>query len=364
MDGSDGVQARRTASGSPLGELFDHGVDALATSLIAGLSMAATGYGLRHPLSVWALLSSQVAFYVSNLTLLHTGTQEFQDIDCQEVQVVVQVLLCVRWLAPSLIDHRITIPPMIAQGLHEYFGDVSGGGDPAAGVGGGDGSSFLYISSCILLPCLASMSWNIIRGVYLISRHYNRGAPHGGGREGEPRGEPWKEGGGKEGQGMNGLRSQATTIALHMSLSLAAYCQARSIAHSETRGETHGEGGYGGGSNVLLVYFIVSTYAFGDLMNHALVTRVGQMPFPSWFSNRGVWLLAGYYLSIAWGMHQVACLKWIVALAAFIVHTQYSAMMGFAIAGCLGVKIFKINYKGQSQPAAEKDLTTGLPSPV
>ena len=69
MDGSDGVQARRTKSGSPLGELFDHGVDALATSLIVGLSMAVTGYGLRHPLSLWALLSSQVVLHRSRAFL-------------------------------------------------------------------------------------------------------------------------------------------------------------------------------------------------------------------------------------------------------------------------------------------------------
>ena len=34
LDGIDGKQARRTGSSSPLGEMFDHGLDAWATSLL------------------------------------------------------------------------------------------------------------------------------------------------------------------------------------------------------------------------------------------------------------------------------------------------------------------------------------------
>merc|ERR1711935_283637 len=46
LDGSDGKQARRTKSGSPLGELFDHGVDALVTTIIASFALEMMGIGL------------------------------------------------------------------------------------------------------------------------------------------------------------------------------------------------------------------------------------------------------------------------------------------------------------------------------
>ena len=132
------------------------------------------------------------------------------------------------------------------------------------------------------------------------------------------------------------------------------------------------------GSNALLVYFIVSTYAFGDLMNHALVsrprsrprerssrkcrspcilckvTRVGQTPFPTFYSNRGAWLLIIFYVAITAGA-EWAFLKWVVAALAFATHTQYSAMMGSAIAGCLGISFFKI------KPAPAKPAGTTPP---
>jgi phosphatidylglycerophosphate synthase len=34
LDAIDGKQARRTGSSSPLGELFDHGCDAVSTSML------------------------------------------------------------------------------------------------------------------------------------------------------------------------------------------------------------------------------------------------------------------------------------------------------------------------------------------
>jgi hypothetical protein len=54
LDGSDGKQARRTKSGSALGELMDHGVDAVTTGLIASFFTDAFGFGLRSPLP-WVL---------------------------------------------------------------------------------------------------------------------------------------------------------------------------------------------------------------------------------------------------------------------------------------------------------------------
>jgi len=93
MDGCDGKQARATNSGSPLGELFDHGVDALVTPIYVAFTIELLGFGIDSPIGLCALVLSQAAFAMSNLTLLHLGKQEFNRVDCQEGQVVIQVAL-------------------------------------------------------------------------------------------------------------------------------------------------------------------------------------------------------------------------------------------------------------------------------
>ena len=61
MDGSDGKQARRTKSGSPLGELVDHGADALMTTFIATIMADCIGTGIDSAM-FWALRTIQL-FY-------------------------------------------------------------------------------------------------------------------------------------------------------------------------------------------------------------------------------------------------------------------------------------------------------------
>ena len=82
-DGSDGPQARRLRCGSALGELFDHGVDAVVTSLVWYVCMECIGLSLSFPLVPLLLASTHMAFYFSNITLLHSGKQHFNMIDAQ-----------------------------------------------------------------------------------------------------------------------------------------------------------------------------------------------------------------------------------------------------------------------------------------
>ena len=73
FDAIDGTQARRTKQSGPLGELFDHGVDALNTSLEV-LLFAATmkfGQGWR---TVLVLFASLLTFYVQTWDEYHTKT--------------------------------------------------------------------------------------------------------------------------------------------------------------------------------------------------------------------------------------------------------------------------------------------------
>eukprot|EP01061_Rhynchopus_euleeides_P035402 TRINITY_DN59654_c0_g1_i1.p1 TRINITY_DN59654_c0_g1~~TRINITY_DN59654_c0_g1_i1.p1 ORF type:complete len:422 (+),score=155.27 TRINITY_DN59654_c0_g1_i1:41-1267(+) len=75
LDALDGKQARRTGTSSPLGELFDHGCDALGTHLISLNTVAALL--LPEELSLWALcyvMMLSTGFYFCAWEQYHTGT--------------------------------------------------------------------------------------------------------------------------------------------------------------------------------------------------------------------------------------------------------------------------------------------------
>lgn len=72
FDAIDGKQARRTGSSGPLGELFDHGCDALNTTLCAML--VAEAIGVRGWLAVLALFGSYANFYITTWDEYHTGS--------------------------------------------------------------------------------------------------------------------------------------------------------------------------------------------------------------------------------------------------------------------------------------------------
>ncbi|KAJ4000283.1 choline ethanolaminephosphotransferase [Lentinula boryana] len=72
FDAVDGKQARRTGMAGPLGEMFDHGCDALNTTLEAIIAAQALNLGQS-----WWTLASQVAalgnFYITTWEEYHTG---------------------------------------------------------------------------------------------------------------------------------------------------------------------------------------------------------------------------------------------------------------------------------------------------
>ena len=73
LDALDGKQARRTGSSSPLGQLFDHGCDALSTTCLqvptAACMMAGTR-GVMPLLMIWVV---QVPFFLAQWEEYHTG---------------------------------------------------------------------------------------------------------------------------------------------------------------------------------------------------------------------------------------------------------------------------------------------------
>jgi ethanolaminephosphotransferase len=72
FDNVDGKQARRTGSSSPLGELFDHGCDAINCSFAAVLQATAVGLG-HSKASVMLYGIAMLGFYLSTAEEYHTG---------------------------------------------------------------------------------------------------------------------------------------------------------------------------------------------------------------------------------------------------------------------------------------------------
>ncbi|EXX70389.1 Choline/ethanolaminephosphotransferase [Rhizophagus irregularis] len=72
FDNVDGKQARRTGSSSPLGELFDHGCDALNCSFGPLVFSAALGLGHSYRSAAFFLLSV-IPFFFSTWETYHTG---------------------------------------------------------------------------------------------------------------------------------------------------------------------------------------------------------------------------------------------------------------------------------------------------
>ncbi len=80
FDNVDGKQARRTGSSSPLGELFDHGVDALNCTT-GGLLQAA---GIALGCTRWTILTvgiASTAFFFSTWETYYTGTMYLSEIN-------------------------------------------------------------------------------------------------------------------------------------------------------------------------------------------------------------------------------------------------------------------------------------------
>jgi ethanolaminephosphotransferase len=73
FDAVDGTQARRTHQSGPLGELFDHGVDAVNTTLEVLLFSATMNLGQGWK-TVLTLFASLLTFYVQTWEEYHTHT--------------------------------------------------------------------------------------------------------------------------------------------------------------------------------------------------------------------------------------------------------------------------------------------------
>lgn len=110
LDAIDGKQARRTNSSTPLGELFDHGCDAVSTVfVIIGLAVS-----LRLGVSPWfmfvTVFIAMCAFYIAHWQTYVTGTLKFGKIDVTEAQLCTYVIFAVSgFLGDSLWSINVPV---------------------------------------------------------------------------------------------------------------------------------------------------------------------------------------------------------------------------------------------------------------
>jgi phosphatidylglycerophosphate synthase len=111
LDAIDGKQARRTNSSTPLGELFDHGCDAVSTGLFIYIYLekksekifisfvcqvfvaigcsAALGLGKSPWVLFLVCFFAMVTFYTAHWQTYVTGTLKFGTIDVTEAQLII-----------------------------------------------------------------------------------------------------------------------------------------------------------------------------------------------------------------------------------------------------------------------------------
>lgn len=108
LDAIDGKQARRTGTSGPLGEMFDHGCDALNTTLGCILVSGALNLGQS-----WWTVSSQVAslanFYLTTWEEYHTGTLYLSSFSgpVEGILLVIGVFLVTSIFGPGFWDQGI-----------------------------------------------------------------------------------------------------------------------------------------------------------------------------------------------------------------------------------------------------------------
>lgn len=76
LDGVDGKQARKTNSSSPLGQLFDHGLDGISWTVISMNVVSLLGLGLSTN-AILCMLGSWGPLYLTTLLEYYTGVFEY-----------------------------------------------------------------------------------------------------------------------------------------------------------------------------------------------------------------------------------------------------------------------------------------------
>lgn len=318
-DGSDGKQARRTGSGSPLGELFDHGVDALVSVVIVAQGVELGGLGLDSAPVVVLLLLTQVAFFASNQTLLVTGRQLFNDFDCQEAELFVQVVGlvvlvfgrgAVRWLlpAPGWVGALTGIMPGVVLQSHPEYG-------PKAAADGGVSVDIGPMLAALACCCLFV---NIVRCyMYLDSYAHRDSAVHV-----------------PPGRSQTDACWQLVWCLASQGVSLVGWMCARQCVDDPF---------------ALASWLLVLQVAFAYTLAQLLLVRICGVSFATLHSAAGLCMnatmLAVNAVDITWpGVPTVymQATRAAIVVATVVVYGRFVSGYGQKVAGVLGIRIFML----------------------
>ena len=103
LDATDGKQARRTQSSSPLGELFDHGCDSISQVFVTLNVCYAMQLGQERNLAFMTAVVSLILFYCAHWSTYCTGQLRFSRFDVTEAQMmVIGMLLATATFGPGM----------------------------------------------------------------------------------------------------------------------------------------------------------------------------------------------------------------------------------------------------------------------
>ena len=326
-DGSDGPQARRLKCGSALGELVDHGADAIISCLFS-LSMAElTGIGMDSMYFPLLIIGAQMAFICSNTTLLHKGSQAFSQLDAQEAQVLGQVMLFFVFVWNTvhetsgrvILETRVPLPDFFCSKLLDGLTAVglesfSHGVDVQAVTADGVQVRWLLVAGAIY------STWK--NALFDLIRCYSM---------------YWSDGKSDQyavGKGRKSLWNQALSFLVWNCIGMWSWHEL--MAHS---GEEYF-------TSLLLPWFLAWAASYGDFCNHFLVIRVTRIPFHRFYRHRAfLWMVA---IGLALHYSDPANMVWTVrclSIAAILSHLHFCMSMGGKIGDALNVPFFIVKSK-------------------
>merc|ERR1712226_359800 len=110
LDALDGKQARKLGMSSPMGELFDHGIDAVNTVIVSVVYNMSLRLGLHPEVNMYSFLLTCFNFYLAHWLTYCTGVLHFGYFDITEAQVVIMSQLILTALSgPSFWDQQVMI---------------------------------------------------------------------------------------------------------------------------------------------------------------------------------------------------------------------------------------------------------------
>jgi len=127
---------------------------------------------------------------------------------------------------------------------------------------------------------------------------------------------------------------QLLTVGLHAALYIASFFKAHNLKTSDP--------------SIFHACYLVFTLGWNDLVNHTLVTRVGQLPFARILRSRAIiadltFFTLLHFDSDSW----IIFARWMVVVLIFISNMQYCITIGNEFCEALEIYFFKIRSKNE-----------------